>query len=60
MSGNISTHMQAMLLAAKDYLNAMLAEPFDEFTFSPAGASVCQLGNFGTAAKKLKTLDLRR
>jgi hypothetical protein len=32
----------------------MLAEPFDVFTFSPAGASVYQLGNFGTARKKLK------
>src|SRR5208283_713668 len=30
------------------------AEAFDAFTFSPAGASVYQLGNFGTARKKLK------
>jgi 2'-5' RNA ligase len=39
------------------YLNTMLAEPFDAFTFSPAGASVYQLGTFGTARKQLKTLD---
>ncbi len=41
-------------IASQDYLKKMLAEPFDVFTFSPAGASVYQLGNFGTARKKLK------
>ncbi len=41
-------------IASQDYLKKMLAEPFDAFTFSPAGASVYQLGNFGTARKKLK------
>ena len=40
------------------YLDAMLAEPFDEFTFSPAGAAVYQLGPFGTAARKIKVWDL--
>ncbi len=40
------------------YLNEMLAEPFDAFTFSPAGASVYQLGSFGTARKELKALTL--
>jgi hypothetical protein len=44
-------------LAPIDYLNAMLAEPFDAFTFSPESASVYQLGNYGTARKKLKALD---
>jgi 2'-5' RNA ligase len=38
------------------YLNKMLAEPFPSFTFSPAGASVYQLGTFGTARKELKVL----
>jgi 2'-5' RNA ligase len=42
----------------QDYLNAMLAEPFEPFTFSPAGASVYQLGTFGTARKELKALTL--
>jgi hypothetical protein len=42
-------------LATKDYLNAMLAEPFDAFTFSLLGASVYQLGNYGTARKQLKS-----
>jgi 2'-5' RNA ligase len=40
------------------YLNKMLAEPFPSFTFSPAGASVYQLGAFGTARKELKALTL--
>jgi len=40
------------------YLNQMLAEPFETFTFSPAGASVYQLGSFGTARKELTTLEL--
>ena len=38
------------------YLNAMLAEPFPAFAFSPAGASVYQLGSFGTARKELAKL----
>jgi hypothetical protein len=40
------------------YLHEMLAEPFPPFTFSPAGASVYQLGAFGTARKELKALTL--
>ena len=45
-------------VASQDYLKGMLAEPFDEFTFSPAGASVYQLGSYGTAMKKLNAWDL--
>ena len=40
-------------IAPRDYLDTMLAEPFESFTFRPAGAAVYQLGQFGTAAKKL-------
>jgi hypothetical protein len=40
------------------YLKRMLAEPFEAFTFSPAGASVYHLGSFGTARKELKALPL--
>ncbi len=40
------------------YLNKMLTEPFPSFTFSPVGASVYQLGTFGTARKELKALPL--
>ncbi len=42
------------------YLDQMNAEPFEPFTFSPAGAAVYQLGPFGTAAKKLKVWNLSR
>jgi 2'-5' RNA ligase superfamily protein len=45
-------------VGTETYLNAMLAEPFEAFTFSPASASVYQLGSFGTARKELKALDL--
>lgn len=46
-------------LAPIAYLNAMLTETFDAFTFSPASASVYHLGNFGTARKQLKALDVK-
>ncbi len=46
--------------APTDYLDKMNAEPFESFTFSPAGAAVFQLGPFGTAAKKLKEWELGR
>jgi hypothetical protein len=46
-------------VGTETYLKEMLAEPFEAFTFSPAGASVYQLGSFGTARKELKSLDLK-
>jgi len=46
-------------VAPPDYLKDMVAEPFDAFTFSPAALSVYQLGNFGTARKKLKAWELK-
>jgi len=46
-------------LATSEYLDKMLAEPFENFTFSPAGAAVYHLGHYGTAAKKLKQWDLK-
>ena len=45
-------------LASQDYLKKMLAEPFKEFTFLVIGASVYHLGNYGTARKELKELEL--
>lgn len=45
-------------VAPRQYLDKMLAEPFEKFTFSPA-AAVYQLGQFGTAAKKLKAWKLK-
>lgn len=47
-------------VATESDLNTMLAEPFSAFTFSPVGASVYQLGTYGTARKELKPLDLKR
>ena len=46
-------------IAPRTYLDKLLAEPFEAFTFSPAGAAVYQLGQFGTAAKELKQFDLK-
>ena len=45
-------------VGTETYLKEMLAEPFPAFTFSAAGASVYQLGSFGTARKELKDLAL--
>jgi hypothetical protein len=45
-------------VAMETYLKDMLAEPSASFTFSPAAASVYQLGTFGTARKELKALTL--
>jgi hypothetical protein len=55
--GHFNPHV-TIGVANQDYLKGMLAEPFAEFTFSPAGASIYQLGSYGTAMKKLKTWDL--
>ena len=46
-------------LAPIDYLNALVAAPFDDFTFSPAGAAVFHLGNYGTARARLRVLDVK-
>ena len=59
MSGeNFNPHVSTGV-APKEYLDKMLAEPFEPFTFSPAGAAVYQLGPFGTAAKKLHEFKLK-
>ena len=54
---NFNPHVSTGV-APREYLNKMLAEPFEPFTFPPAGVAVYQLGPFGTAAKKLKEWDL--
>lgn len=46
-------------IASRKYLDEMLAEPFEEFTFSLAGASVYQLGDYGTARNRLKSWTFR-
>jgi len=59
MSGdNFNPHVSTGV-ATKEYLDKMLAEPFESFGFSPAGAAVYQLGPYGTAAKKLKEWNLK-
>ncbi len=40
----------------RDYLDKMLAEPFDVFTFTAPTAAVYQLGQWGTASKRLTSL----
>lgn len=45
-------------IAPVPYLKALLEEPFATFSFSPASAAAYQLGNFGTAMKKLKVWPL--
>lgn len=60
MSGeNFNPHVSTGV-APKVYLDKMLDEPFEPFTFSPAGAAIYQLGPFGTAAKKLRELNVNR
>jgi hypothetical protein len=51
--GNFNPHVSTGV-APTAYLDKMLAERFEAFAFSPAGAAVYQLGPYGTAAKKLK------
>jgi len=58
-SGDHSLFHVTTGLAPIDYLNKMLAEPFDGFTFSASGASVFHLGNYGTARAKLKELEVK-
>ena len=55
---NFNPHV-SVGVGPRSYLDKLLAEPFEAFTFSPAGAAVFQLGQFGTAAKKLKEFDLK-
>jgi hypothetical protein len=40
-------------VATEAFVKQLKAEPFEAFTFRPAGVAIYQLGNFGTASKKL-------
>lgn len=46
-------------LAPQDYLKMLVQEKFESFTFSPVGAAVYHLGNFGTAREQLKDFVLK-
>jgi hypothetical protein len=52
---NFSPHV-TFGLARTGFLDALLAEPFNGFAFSPASACVYQIGNYGTARKVLQAL----
>jgi hypothetical protein len=47
-------------VATEEFVKQLKAEPFAPVTFHPAGVAIYQLGNFGTASKKLKEWDLKR
>jgi len=40
-------------VAHEDFVKKLEAAPFESFSFRPAGVAIYQLGNFGTAQKKL-------
>lgn len=42
-------------LAHEDFLKELMAKPYNKFTFKSASVSIYQLGDFGTAQKKLWT-----
>lgn len=42
----------------KDFVDELLSEPFEKFTFKINSVSIYQLGELGTAQKKLSTLEL--
>jgi hypothetical protein len=42
-------------VAEEDFVKKLMAEPFKPFSFSPARVAIYQLGNFGTAQRKLWT-----
>ena len=46
-------------MAPQSYLRGMLAEPFETFTFGVAGVAAYQLGDLGTARRKLHDFPLR-
>jgi hypothetical protein len=46
-------------VSTPEFLNKIASEPFNDFTFSPAGASVYHLGNYGTAMKRLHSVPLK-
>ncbi len=52
-------YLNFMAALVASYLKKLVAEPFDTFTFSSAGLSVYQLGDFGTARKTLQAWQLK-
>jgi len=46
-------------LAETGFLDALIKEPFNRFTFSPAFATIYQIGDYGTARKELQALPIK-
>jgi acid phosphatase (class A) len=46
-------------LAPTTFLDELKAKPFEKYNFKPVSAAVYQLGQWGTAAKKLKKLNVK-
>jgi hypothetical protein len=55
--GNFNPHVSTGV-APKAYLDKMLEEPFEPFTFSPAGAAMYQLGPFGTRSEEAQGMGM--
>jgi len=55
---NFSPHVTIGIGTAA-FLDAMLAEPFTAFSFSPVSASVYQFGDYGAARRQLKSLPAK-
>jgi len=47
-------------VATEAFVKDLKAQPFDAVSFHPAGVAIYQMGNFGTASKKLKEWELKR
>jgi hypothetical protein len=58
-SGNHYAPHVTIGIGTIDFLNSMIAAPFEDFTFSPVGASIYHLGNYGTAMTKLHSIPLK-
>jgi hypothetical protein len=55
---NYSPHV-TIGVAHEDFVLALKEKPFDSFRFKAAGVAIYQLGNFGTAQKKLWVWDIK-
>ena len=55
---NYSPHV-TIGVAHEDFVLSLKEKPFDSFRFKAAGVAIYQLGNFGTAQKKLWQLDAK-
>ena len=45
-------------VAHEDFVKQLKAEPFERFSFEPAGVAIYQFGNFGTAQKEVVGMEV--